>query len=290
MQLQLIELYLLVCRFYDTQPVLKQQRLSNSRPDLTDQELVTIYLFGHLQGCFSVRQIYDYIQQHWHAWFPLVPSYQAFNYRLNGLAVAFELLIAMLLQQAQTQVPVADDHVIDSLPIILARGSRSTTAKVSREIADKSFCASKNLWYHGVKIHLQATRRLRLLPMPERIFLSEASYHDLAALRQMNLTLGDCDVFTDKAYACAETKAEFEKHHTALATPTKKEKNQPLERTDSLWSRFVSSMRQSVESLFNWIIEQTGIQNASKVRSTNGLLVHWYGKLAVACVLLVFYP
>ena len=290
MQRQLIELYLLVCRLYDTQPVLQFQRLSNFKPELTDQELVTIYVFGHLHGFFTMRQIYDYIFRQWRAWFPDLPSYQACNHRLNDLAPAFELLIDALLQQANTQLRVADDRVIDSLPVHLARSSRASRAAVAREIADKTFCASKNLWYHGVKIHLQAARRAKLLPMPERIYVTEASCHDLAALRQMNLTLGDCALFADKAYACASTEAEFDKDGTALATPTKKQKNQPPERTDSLWSRFVSSMRQPIESLFNWIIEKTGIQNASKVRSTNGLLVHCYGKLAVACLLLVFYP
>ena len=93
----------------------------------------------------------------------------------------------------------------------------------------------------------------------------------------MNLSLGACALFADKAYACTATKAEFDNTGTAFATPTKKEKNQPLEQSDCLWSRFVSSMRQPIESLFNWIIEQTGIQNTSKVRSTNGLLVHCYG-------------
>lgn len=161
---------------------------------------------------------------------------------------------------------------------------------MARSVADKSFCASKNLWYYGVKLHLAAARRLQQLPMPEHIFLTEASCHDLEALRQMNLKLGNCALFADKAYASRETKAEFDKDGTVLATPTKKEKNQPLEQSDSLWSRFVSSMRQPIESLFNWMIERTGIQNASKVRSTNGLIVHCYGKLAVACLLLVFYP
>jgi len=290
MQLQLIELYLLVCRLYDTQPVLKQQRLSNFKPECSDEELVTMYLFGHLHGCFSMRQVYDHIHHQWREWFPNLPSYQAFNHRLNSLAPTFELLIDGLLQQANTQLSGAGDRVIDSLPVHLARGSRSTQAAVAREIADKTFCASKNLWYHGVKIHMQAVRRQKLLPVPERIYVTEASCHDLAALRQMNLALGNCALFADKAYACAETKAAFDKQGTALATPTKKEKHQPVERTDSLWSRFVSSMRQPIESLFNWIIEKTGIQNASKVRSTNGLLVHCYGKLAVACLLLVFYP
>ncbi|MDQ3648859.1 MAG: IS982 family transposase [Acidobacteriota bacterium] len=290
MQRQLIELYLLVCRLYDTQPVLQQQRLSNFQPEFTDHELVTIYLFGHLHGLFAMRQIYNHIHHQWRAWFPLLPSYQAFNNRLNNLAPSFELLTDALLQQAQAQLSVSDDRLIDSVPVILARASRSTSARVAREVADKTFCASKNLWYHGVKIHLQAARRIAQLPMPERIFLTEASCHDLAAVRQMHLHLGDCALFADKAYACADTKAEFDKRGTALTTPTKKEKNQPLEQADSLWSRFVSAMRQPIESLFNWIIERTGIQNASKVRSTNGLLVHCYGKLAVACVLLVFYP
>ncbi len=254
-------------------------------PEFTDQELVTIYLFGHLQGFFTTRQIYDYIRHQWLEWFPNLPSYQAFNSRLNSSAPSFELLSDLLLQHAQAHLSVSDDRLIDSVPVILA--PRATSA---RAVADKSFCASKNLWYHGVKIHLQAARRVAHLPMPERIFLTEASCHDLAALRQMNLTVGKCALFADKAYACAETKAEFESHQTALATPTKKEKNQPLEQTDSLWSRFVSSMRQLIASLFTWIIEKTGIQHASSVRSTNGLLVYCYGKLAVACVLLVFYP
>jgi len=290
MQLQLIQLYLLVCQLYDTQPVLKHQRLRNFKPQFTDQELVTIYLFGHLHGFFSMRQIYDYMQHHWLEWFPDLPSYQAFNHRLSELAPAFELLLDSLVQSAQGQLLPTDDRVIDSLPVMLARGSRAAHARVARQMADKSFCASKNLWYHGVKIHLAAARRLQLLPMPERIFLSQASCHDLSALRQMNLNLGNCAFFADKAYACADTTSEFENHLTALATPTKKVKNQPLEQSDSLWSKFVSSMRQPIESLFNWIIEKTGIQNASKVRSTNGLLVHCYGKLAVACLLLVVYP
>ncbi len=290
MQLQLIELYLLVCHLYDTQPVLKHQRISNFNPHCSDQELVTIYLFGHLHGFFSMRQTYDYIFHHWRAWFPDLPSYQAFNRRLGDLTPSFEALIDFLLQAAQPRLSASADRVIDSVPIILARGSRSTGARVARELADKTFCASKNLWYYGVKIHLQATRRLQLLPMPERILLTEASCHDLTALRQMNLSLGACALFADKAYACTATKAEFDNQGTALATPTKKEKNQALEQSDCLWSRFVSAMRQPIESLFNWIIEKTGIQNASKVRSTNGLLVHCYGKLAVACLLLVFYP
>jgi hypothetical protein len=50
----------------------------------------------------------------------------------------------------------------------------------------------------------------------------------------------------------------------------------------------VSAMRQPIESLFNWLIQRSGIQEASKVRSTKGLLVHCYGKLTVCCFRLLF--
>lgn len=290
MQTQLVELYLLVCQLYDTEAVLKYQSMSNFKAEFTEQEIVTIYLFGHLQKKFTVREIYDYIKGHWHAWFPLLPSYQAFNNRLNQMEVGFELLIDALLQKAQMEVSNFDDRLVDSLPVMLAKGNRSSTAKVAKERADKTYCASKGVWYYGVKLHIESARRIGELPMPERIFLTEASCHDLPALEQMNLQIEGSVLFADKAYACSETKSDFENKGMALVTPEKKKKNQKLEQNDSLWSKFVSSTRQPIESLFNWIIEKTGIQNASKVRSTNGLMIHCYGKLAVACLILVLYP
>jgi len=53
-----------------------------------------------------------------------------------------------------------------------------------------------------------------------------------------------------------------------------------------LFNTAVSKVRQPVESLFNWINELTQIQNASKVRSLNGLRLQLYGKLAAAVMIL----
>ncbi len=209
---------------------------------------------------------------------------------MSNLAPAFELLIDSVVQAAHSQFAPTADRVIDNVLVVLARAARATGARVARDVADQSFCASKTLWYHGVKIHLQAVRCVGHLPLPERLLVTEASCHDLTALRQMDIKMGNCVLFADKASADTTIRAKFGRPGTTLVTLNKKEKNQPLAHTDSLWSRFVSSMRQPIESLFNWIIEQTGIQNASQVRSTSGLLVHCYGKLAVACVLLVLYP
>jgi Transposase DDE domain len=286
---ELIELYLLVCRLYDKRPLLKYQRLSNFRPRCTDEELLTMYLFGHLQGLSQQRRIYQYLRRHWHAWFPTLPSYQAVNRRLNELAPAFEQLINEALSTAVSQRAPDADRLIDSLPVMLAKGARSQAARVAREVADKGFCASKQSYYYGVKLHTIALRRTNQLPLPALLHLSRASQHDLSALRELDPALGNCFLFGDKAYADEETKAVLARRGTHLVTPYKRKRNEPETNAPALWSRFVSSVRQPLESLFGWLIQRTEIQNASYVRSTKGLLVHCYGKLAVACLLLTFY-
>lgn len=289
MEHELIQLYLLVCAFYDNQPDLKYQRLSNFKPRCTDQELLTMYLFGHMQGLYQQRRIYEYLRRRWQPWFPTLPSYQAFNRRLNELIPAFEQLITSLLESAVVQLSPTSDRLIDSLPVILAKGARSSTACVAKEVADKGFCASKNAYYYGVKLHTIALRRSKQLPLPALLHLSRASQHDLAALRELDPALGAGVLFGDKAYADAETKTVFRERGTYLVTPYKRKRNEPETAAPPLWSRFVSSFRQPIESFFGWLIQRTDVQNASRVRSTKGLFVHVYGKLAIACLLLTFY-
>jgi len=277
---QLIRLYLWVCRAYDSCPELKAQRMSNNhRPRFTDEELMTLYLFGHLRGHFTQRRIYDDAADHWRAWLPDLPSYQAFNRRLNRLTPAFALLLQAALGEAAARLGGGPDRLLDSLPIMLAKGSRGDAAKVAREVAAKGYCASKRLYYHGVKLHLVARKRHRRLPVPETLALT--------ALQQRLAWPAEGALFGDKAYGDAETRRALAERDVTLCTPEK----WPLLRPDwqpGLWSRFVSAMRQPLESCFNWLIQRAGIQDASKVRSTEGLLVHCYGKLTVCCCLLLF--
>ena len=294
MELQLIQLYLWVCLVYDKHPMLKYQRLSNNwQPDFTDQELITIYLFGHFQGHFNQKRIYGYISQHFSDWFPDLPSYQAFNRRLNELGEPLKMLVFELM----ANFPQKDDFyggqdcVIDSVPIMLAVRGRSYQAKVATDEANCGYCASKDIFYHGVKIHILARKRYEHLPLPEILTITRASEHDLPVLQAMRgKTVGN--LFADKAYQDQITEREWAEQGVIICTPDKKRKNTEVYEVgkSGLWSRFVSSMRQPIESLFNWIIEKTDIQNGSKIRSGEGLFVHCYGKLAASLFILCFNP
>lgn len=249
-----------------------------------------MYLFGHLQGHTTQRRIYDYFAGHWLEWFPALPTYQAFNRRLHQLTAAFELLIdENLLAASSREMLSSADRLVDSLPVMLAVGTRSNRARVAHHLADVGFCATKQMHYYGVKLHILAARRPSKLPLPERLYMSRASQHDLAALREFDPQLSDCGLFGDKAYADAETKAQLEERGIYLVTPYKRKRNEEETVVPTLFNRFVSSIRQPIESLFGWMIQRTDLQNASRVRSGRGLLVHCYGKLAVACLLLTFY-
>jgi IS5 family transposase len=288
---KLIKLYLLICHLYDTKPLLKQQRLSNNhQPLFSDEELLTIYMFGHLQGQTTGRRIYDYIRNHWREWFPALPTYQAFNHRLNELAPAFELLITELLTTQAWQIAGGDDRLIDSVPVMLARGTRANRSRVAPELADTGFCATKQQHYRGVKLHFIAARRIKQLPLPEKIHLSQASMHDLQSLREMRPSLPvDCGLFADKAYFRHETQQNCKERGWFLVASYKRQRHKAERDVPTLYNRFVSTIRRPLESLFGWIIQKTDLQTASRVRSTQGLKLHCYGKLAVACLLLTLY-
>jgi hypothetical protein len=291
-ELQLIKLYSWVCLVYDNHPNLKYQRLSNNwQPTFTDQELITIYLFGQLQGHFKQNRIHQYISQHFGDWFPDLPVYQTFNYRLNNLAESLQVIVYALFEAIETnnKYHYEADCLLDSMPIMLAVRGRSYLAKVATDEANQCYCSTKEIWYHGVKLHLLARKQRGSLPKPEIMKITAAAEHDLRVLQELEGKISG-NVFADKAYKDRETELKFKEQGVILCTPDKKKKNKEVYEVghSGLWSRFVSTIRQPIESLFNWINEKTEIQNGSKIRSANGLFVHCYGKLAVALFALCF--
>lgn len=293
MKNQVIQIYLLVCQLYDNYSSLKYQRASNFKPRFSDEEIITIYLFGQLNEKFNHRQIHQFIEQYWLDWFPRLPSYQAFNRRLNLLGDNFQILFAHLLHalnSASESKQFSADFLIDSMPVMLASGTRSKRARVAPEIAKTGFCATKQINFHGVRVHLIGNRQSGTLPIPSRIWLREGNIHDLTALREITDELpAGINLFADKAYADAHFKTELERRSIKLLTPLKKPKKADLSAAQKQFNKTISSFRQPIESLFKWLIDKTDIQTASQVRSTDGLIIHCLGKLTFALFLLNFY-
>jgi hypothetical protein len=289
MENQLIQLYLFVCQIYDTRSTTCFQRASNnSKPDFTDQELVCIWFFGHLNEKFQKKQIYNFILDYWADWFPTLPAYQTFSHRLNLLEQTFQSIGAELFTHCRAEQTPELDHLIDSFPVMLAQNGHAYSAKVAREIAGAGYCAAKKTYFHGVRLHVIAGKRFERLPNPSQIWLCEASIHDLTAAREQHLQLPNTTLIADLAYPEPDFRHTLNKQNTNLYTGCKKPKGADLTKFEKYHNRLISKFRQPIESLFNWINEKTQIQRAGKVRSADGLMLHCWGKLAVAFYLLVF--
>ncbi len=146
MENTLIQIYLFVCQTYDTCSRTCFQRASNnSKPDFTDQEVMTIYLFAHLNQKYQKKQMHEFIKNYWAAWFPDLPAYQTFVFRLNQLEQTFQSFGAVLIESLASRTDQGVDSIIDSFPVMLASNGHSYGAKVAREIAEIGYCATKRL-------------------------------------------------------------------------------------------------------------------------------------------------
>ncbi|MCS4194751.1 hypothetical protein GGP50_002988 [Salinibacter ruber] len=291
----LIRIYLFICSRYRGRLAAAAQRQSNNdQPEFTDEEVLTIYVFGLIKKRTTISEIHRYVDEHFSEWFPDLPSYQSYNRRLNRLSTVFAPLVEEALSMVDSEKTSGETlRITDSMPIMLAKGQRAPQAEVASDrLASVGYCSSKDTFFHGVKLHLVVERRSKQLPVPERAGLTPGSENDLRALRRVLPTIQGGVLCGDKAYCDGPLKERLaEDQDLDLLTPVKKEKGQKtLPPADKLFSKAVSRMRQPIESLFNWINEKTGIQRASKVRSYQGLLVHAFGRLAAAMLLLALNP
>jgi len=131
-------------------------------------------------------------------------------------------------------------------------------------------------------------KRFGRLPLPEYIGTTPASHNDLTVIKPIVEAMNKRVIVGDKLYGNQELNEWLEENREVkILTPVKKKKGQErLEAADQFYSTAVSQLRQPVEGIFGWMIERTGLQNASKNRSSKGVLTHVYGKIAAACMMM----
>jgi hypothetical protein len=286
-QNQLIFVYLTACEYFSQRPTSEILRISpNSNPIFTDEEAITAYIFGIISSKRNVKQIHYFLKSHLKEWFPFLPKYEAFNYRITFLEKEFQGFCQYFIQKLNAKGCHPEKIVVvDSMPIMLSKGFRSVNGKVAKEVSSQSYCASKDEYYWGVKFHLFADYAEGTLPIPRLLSITEAKTHDLRAVKEFFTEFENHKILGDKAYASKPIKKFLTSKNIEIHTPVKRsKKKKELTEDEKVYSKVVSSFRQSIEIFFGWIIEKTGIQNASKTRSKKGLFVHIFGRFAAALV------
>lgn len=292
---KLIEIYFYICEKFENDLQNYVQRFSNNdNPEFSDQEIMCIYIYVIFQEQrFKCKQIHRFANEYLRSWFPKLGTYSSFNNRLNRICEAFAHLLDHLLLEFKPQICSANESLLDSMPIITCSGKRS--GKVATDLTDKGYCSTKGMYYYGVKLHALAFRNKGHLPFPEQLLVTPASENDLNVFRNAwgnieNRTFYGDKIYIDKDFFNDSAKSK----QSIMLTPIKGIKNQSVwekqfdKASNDLFSTAVSRVRQPIESFFNWMIEKTDFQRASKVRSTKGLIVHVFGKMAAAFIYLIF--
>lgn len=295
---KLVATYMLICDYSWIFDVYNQ-RLSNNTPKFTDEEVATIYLFCTMDDLKlqTKKSIHAYADRHLRSWFPWLPKYEAFSGRVNQLSECFRHLTAAvnsgLLSKHVDFKQGRPEFSGDSMPIFMAKGVRSFDARVATEIANAGYCATKKVHYHGFKLHnLNLVSSSSDLPHPVVSTLSPASAHDYEVFRnELIHQVRGSKCYLDSAYFDEKNKAFFQEQYdvTICAIAKRKRGQKVLFADQKLLNAAFSRLRQPIESFFNWLIELTGIQNASKTRATKGVLSHIYGKVAAASVFLAIF-
>ena len=295
----LIKTYFLVSEYFWIFDACNERFSNNNTPKFTDIEVATIYFFCTTDefGLDTKKVIYSYADRHLRTWFPNLPKYEAFCYRVNQLSEAFRYLAMAINKDYLSQHNDYQNDVIElignSLPIMMAKGSRSFSAKVATSIAEQGYCATKKMYYHGLKLHcLNVVASEKKLPHPMFSTLSSAAVHDYEIFKNdllPNLSHSKC--YLDSAYFDESNKAYYrEKYNVEIHAIAKKQRGQKELFADQNYTNtMISRLRQPIEGFFNWLIEKTSIQDASKTRATKGVLSHTYGKIAAAYVYLAIF-
>ncbi len=142
--LKIVYIYLKISDLYDCRLKYHCMRFTNNnKPKFTDVELMTIYIFGISEfHSFNNLQIYKFANDYLKSWFPDLPSYTAFNTRLNNLADVFRELAQILMSELKPDNSQNYYRLLDSMPIITCSGKRNP--KVATEIIDKGKTQTKS--------------------------------------------------------------------------------------------------------------------------------------------------
>jgi hypothetical protein len=163
----LVTIYRYICKHYQDKLWVYSQRMSHhANLSFTDEEVIAVYLSGVMDKHRGIKSIYDYADRHLRLWFPRLPSYVAYVQRLNRMADVFEPLLETI-QQEHAPTNRHQAWLIDSFPVALAKQGHRFKIRVARDLADMGYCATKKLYYYGVRMHVIGSR-LNPVPCPHR--------------------------------------------------------------------------------------------------------------------------
>ena len=138
------------------------------------------------------------------------------------------------------------EYIVDSFPVPVCHNSRLTRCKILQGKKYHGYCASKQSYFFGIKVHVLTT----VHGFPVEISFTPGSVADIKAFREMNLNLAEGSIiYADRAYTdycyedilsnvgitlCAHRKRNAKRQHSYQSSAKQKYHRKRIETTFSL--------------------------------------------------------
>src|SRR5690349_20022822 len=144
----LILLYLLVDDAYRIVTLGGRLRQRGPDPKLSDVEVLTMEIFGELQGRHNDAAIHRYFAGHWRPFFPDLGSYQTLARHCAALSPIKQRILDLPFLASETI------HILDRFPIPVCGDSRGNRCRAFRGEAAWGCCETKKEHFYGLRGHL----------------------------------------------------------------------------------------------------------------------------------------
>jgi hypothetical protein len=236
----IIMVYVLVCENYQALVAQQPLRQRGFPPALTDQEVITIEIFGEYFGLSRDEDIFAYFRSHYQAFFPQLRERTGFVRQAANLWA-----IKARMQQRLTHLSgqaVQEVQIIDTLPLPVCTYTRSGCDRCFQPEADFGFCAAKKMHYYGFKLGLRISQAGMIIAYP----LLPARPHDSRLLDDL-IAGFEGIVPADKGFVDgARQQPLARKRHVELVVPARKNMSvKPpwaILKTCSRWRKLVETV------------------------------------------------
>ncbi|MFT6072468.1 MAG: hypothetical protein ACJARD_001172 [Alphaproteobacteria bacterium] len=221
-------------------------------PKLTDAELITMEIIGHLMHQNCTEWIYRYFKTHWQDWFPKLGSRANFMKQSCNLSFIKQRLIKDIFP------PKSNLHIIDGMPLPICKYARSSRCQSLEGHASYGYCAAKDEYYYGLKAHMMIDDK-NLITF---VTLTSASTDERDVLYNLCGAISG-HVLGDKDYISQEKEAVLRENDIKIHTL--KRQNMKDDRPKSS-KKFISKTRKMIETTFSILTETFDIAH-TKARS-----------------------
>jgi IS5 family transposase len=239
----------------------KKLRQRGPRPDLTDAEVLTIEIFGEMQGHHNDAEIWRYAKAHWQDWFPGLGSYPAFTKQSANLGWLKQQVLVHLFAPHDTI------HLTDGVPMPICHLARANRSKLFRGEAAFGYCAAKGEHYSGFKGHVIINLKQQVVGFT----LTPANVDERDVLDNVRGLLSGL-LIGDKGLLSQAKQAELAQDRIDLQTPLRDNMTDP--RPKNVVQRLLKTRRR-IETVIGQLVEFFGLA-ACKARD----LWHLTAKLA----------